>query len=72
MTIEEIEGRVNDLRLMVETNTNDEETWHQVEDKIWEDVLRDIADPISNITTVRPKARAALKTREIGHSRWYA
>ena len=65
MTVEDVQFRVEEIRRMA----GDGESAHGLEDDLWEDVLEAIAGGAEN---ARHLATAALCTRSISFSRWYA
>jgi len=65
MTLEEIAMAVNQIRDM----SDDDESAHASEDELYARVLEVVA---ASNTHLAPLAAAALKTKEIRFSRWYA
>lgn len=65
ITIEEVEARVR----MVESRKDDNESAHGIEDDLYEDVLRAIAEGSPEATAL---ARAALKSKDVDFARWCA
>lgn len=64
MTIEEVEAKVKEIAAM----RGFDETAHEMEDDLREDVLRAIANGAENPSGL---AAAALKTSELPFARWY-
>ena len=64
MTTGDIENRVNSIAVCCWDN----EVAHSLEDKLHQDVLREIA---KQRTRAGGLARAALKTLDIDYDRWY-
>lgn len=65
MTLEQVQGRVESIR----SGIHDNESAHAEEDSLWEDVLEHIAKGGRNAKAI---AAAALETRNIDFTRWYA
>jgi hypothetical protein len=63
MTLAEIKKRL----AVIEANKHDDEVAHDLEDKLWEDVLVEISRDKS---TLGKLAKEALKSRDIKFSRW--
>lgn len=65
MTVEEVEAKVQ----AIDDNKRDSESAHGDEDDLHQDVLKAIADGAPH---AKELAAAALKTKDIEFSRWYA
>lgn len=67
MTVEEIEERIEIVLRMIKMGDN--ETAHCMEDELYFDVLKDIADGARDGAEL---AKAVLKAKEIDYIRWFA
>lgn len=69
MTVDDVRERIEAIKAMAATVHRDEEDTHPMEDELFEDAIRAIADGADN---ARELAAETLKVLDLGLGRWYA
>jgi len=73
MKVKDIKARVANIKYAAE-HGSEMEAPHVQEDRLYEDVLKDIANSKPDITVseIKRKAKAALKASELAYQKYYA